>query len=537
MDGDLSNSHFKTLLRVLARNAKIFLQFKNKFSHKTFSNPAHGEVYEILLNFWEDNNRLPSRLELKTEILSLFDQPDSLDTGEVEEICALLKFIYSKDDDEACKPSDPHVEQYAKKIGKRALQLQHLSEIKTNLRTVDLDDVPVFLRNMQEKSVALKNIDNDPRVCLTFKDGWDVDNPLIVKSCGIPVFDYFMSGGVASGELYMLFAPLGVGKTTVAVQLWVEAAKQCAAEELRSDWDGRRGVTFYVSYEPPLTPELNHRLLMNAAHVSRESLQSMGFGGLANLSNDPDNPKPYELERFQLEIENGLFKPERKRVEDVIGTLNNHTCCLDFSGANKAEVGAGLGGVAEIVERIKAELEVREKKTNKQHYVKNIMVDYLAALVNNHSKTPEVVKSKRTETQIYLDQVYLMGRDLAKGFNCHMWIMHQLDSKANQQENPTARLSHADSKGCKMSAENCDFAFVIGKLQNQIGQLVCTKHRRSAPHSPRLVHIDGEFNRIQEAGNHTIVNNKIVLKELAETVSLEEEIAGILADHSESENF
>lgn len=315
-------------------------------------------------------------------------------------------------------------------------------------------------------------------------------------------------------------APYGTCKTTLGVMLWCTAAKQCFEQTLSEDYDGRKGMSVLVSYEAPLSPEIQHRSVMYAAQINRFSLEKMGSDGLSALSDDPDNPLPYEKKLFAAQIADGVFKPERTRVNECIGWLDEHVHCIDMSGSDRENFpGAGYGGVQEIVNRIKLELRERESDGS-EWYVKNVIVDYLGLMVDRDST---LRKSDPVEDhKAYQAAVAQIVNLVSKPFDCPSWILHQLSGVANATLNPTKVLHHTDAKGSKSFGENLDFCFVIGSLNaDSLGQVACTKHRRAAKQAPSVIKVDGEYNLVTSPTNFQIDNKgQIVDKDSMNTAGL-----------------
>jgi hypothetical protein len=194
--------------------------------------------------------------------------------------------------------------------------------------------------------------------------------------------------------------------------------------------------------------------------------------------------------------------------------------CIDFSGAG--DDGEGSGGIPEIVSRINAELRNRQKATGVEHYVKNIIIDYLGSMVQsaNPGERADVLTHQTASTVKYL------AKSVSRKFNCHIWVLQQLSGEANSKMSPTANINHTDGQNCKSVAENADFALTMGHLTlDSVGQIACTKHRRAAANLPKVIQVQGEFNRVITPDNYYINSNgRIVDREVGQaTASLTEE--------------
>ena len=80
-------------------------------------------------------------------------------------------------------------------------------------------------------------------------------------------------------------------------------------------------------------------------------------------------------------------------------------------------------------------------------------------------------------------------------------MLHQLSGQANQKGS-AAKVYHTDAAESKSFAENLDFAFVIGAV-NDLGlcQINATKHRRTADCPAAIVRVRGEMSRVEGTGN------------------------------------
>jgi replicative DNA helicase len=487
-------------MAVLLQNETVFQQFYGKLSVENFSDESHQLLYRMLLDFWEQHNTLPCEAETYVEIEAYFDKDDEIiSAAGRDDLEDLLNYAYDEDTFGTNDPSSSKMTKFAFRAGKRFLQQCYVDKISVDLKELPtLDMMADFFSNAATQSewLALNEHSNKPKY--TLDENWACMNPFIVQSTGLSFLDRYMAGGARKQEGYGLMAPYGTCKTTLAVMLWSLAAQQCYAETLRDDWDGKKGLTFLVTYEAPLSPEIQHRVVMYSAQVHRESLEKMGVDGLDALHNDPENPLPYEQKKFQREINDGVFETERKRIERITPYINDHTVCLDLTGADPDWPNAGHGGIAEIVQRIKLEMRNR----GKNHYVKNVIIDYLGIMVDQDST---LGKNKEDDHKLYQKKVSELVLSLAIKFDCHLWVLHQLSGSANAMLSPTKTMHHTDAKGSKSFAENLHFAFVIGNLNmDQLGQIACTKFRRAKRLPPSIIRVEGEFNDVVAPTNYHI---------------------------------
>lgn len=517
----LSNAHLRLFVSILVQNETVFRHFEGQLTVAHFGSEHFQLLYRVVFDFVRGSHRLPTEAELYSDIESYYESDPELITEDAQvQLEEFLNFAFDADNFGNSPPSCSKMESFAYKAGKTFL-LESLRESTAfdlgNIESVE--NLSAFFQSSARQAEILAHLENGSGTTETFATGWDKTNPLIIKTTGLDFFDKYMSGGAAMHEVYGLMAPYGTCKTTLAVMLWCLAAQQCYSETLEETFDeetSTKGLSFLVTYEAPLSNEIRYRALMYAANIHRTSFERMGHEGLSALSDDADNPLPYENKAFKREISDGVFKPERKRVEEAIPYLNEHTVCLDFTGADPEWPNAGTMGISEIVSRIELEL----KNRGKNYYVKNVIIDYFGLLVDRDITLGE---TKREEDyKIYQKQVGEISRLLSKKFDCHTWVLHQLSGAANAILSPTKQMHHTDAKGSKSFGENLDFAFVVGNLNlEQIGQVSCTKRRRSRPHPPTIIRVEGEFNRVYSPDNyHVDHTGKIVDKDTAQAVGL-----------------
>jgi RecA/RadA recombinase len=359
----------------------------------------------------------------------------------------------------------------------------------------------------------------------TFTEGWDKQGGIKMRPTSVSFLDDFLGGGHAPGECYGLLGPFGSCKTTTGLMLAVNACEAAAEEEADQDWDGKRSLAFFVSYEARLDNEIRLRTLSYAAEIRRNSLETMGSDGLAGLS-DADNLKKYEQKKYKTDILDGEYvKGEQERAASAIERLNRHLRVLDMTGYDENARGAGGGYIKEIARRISAEL--RKEKNAK---VAIVVVDYVGAMVKRHLAAAE--KDDNALRHLITGAGLSARNLLADQFNCPVWLLHQLSGQANEKS-PGAKLDHTNSAESKSFAENLDFAFVVGKLtDDNLCQIVCSKHRRTGGHDAKVLKVVGEFNVVEDRSTEFFVNHtagQIQSKDIGTSATTQKKAAKVLA--------
>lgn len=517
----LSGAHLRLFVAILVQNEGVFEHFKGRLTVEHFEEDGYRLLYRAVLDHYATHSSLPSFAEIETGLESFFEEdPEIISDSSREELEDFLAYAFNPELFSDYPVNSPKFEKFAYNAGKKFL-LQHQKSLleQTFSTETSLDQLPFILRAAQSQIELIQLSSYQAGATVSFPEHWDKTAARMIQSTGIGFLDKYLGGGASKGEVYGVMAPYGTCKTTLAVMLWCTAAQQSYEQTLMEDWDGRKGLSVLVTYETALSPEIQRRSLMYAAQISRYSLDRMAGVGLSMLRDDPENPDVYEKKLFSQAIADGVFRPERKRVEDAILWLNEHTLCLDFSGSDKRFPTAGGGGINEIIERIKMELRNR----NDEYYIKNVIIDYLGLMVDRDLSLKVDKRSPLEDHKTYQQAGERIAKEICKQhFDCHAWVFHQLSGTANAMLSPTKTLHHTDAKGSKSFAENLDHCFVFGNLNNDsMGQIACTKHRHWHRLPPTIIKVDGQFNLVFSPENfHIDSDGKIVDKSTATTAGI-----------------
>jgi len=509
----LSGAHLRLFVAILVQNEGVFTHFKGRLTVEHFEDDGYKLLYRVVLDHYTLHNSLPSFAEIETGLESFFEEDTEIIADYArDELEVFLAYAFNPELFLDYPVDSPKFEKFAYNAGRKFLLQHQKSILEETFRTeTSLDQLPFILRAAQSQIELIELSGYQSGATVTFQPGWDMKAARVIHSTGLGFLDKYLGGGASKGEAYGVMAPYGTCKTTLAVMLWCTTAQQAYEETLADDWNGRKGLSVLVTYEAALCPEIQRRSLMYASHIHRYSLDKMSGVGLEALSNDPEEPLPYEKGIFSQAITDGVFRPERKRVEDAIVWINEHTLCLDFSGSDKQFQNAGNGGISEIIHRIKLELRNRPGK----YYVKNVIIDYLGLMVDRDLALKADKRNTPEDHKTYQQANERIAKEICKQhFDCHAWVFHQLSGTANAMLSPTKTLHHTDAKGSKSFAENLDHCFVFGNLNNDsMGQVACTKHRHWRKMPPTVIKVVGEFNLVVAPDNfHIDSDGKIVDK-------------------------
>ncbi|MEI8371660.1 MAG: hypothetical protein WCJ35_02380 [Planctomycetota bacterium] len=498
----LSDDDKKLMLTVLIRNPTAFERAKDMLMYEHFDDIDMGyrAVWTAAKNFFEEYEELPTLEFLQAETLRLVrEDPGMLiDDDLVDMIDEFLLSAFSPEWGEAIKTSEPQIN-WACNAAQMFMEEALARRVQDDVRSVK-GRITVNMQEILEQACAeAASIASlaDGGGGELFPEGWDIDGGINVTSTGIPFFDSFLAGGHAPGEVYGLLGPYGSCKTVLAVMLAVEAARHAYGSSLTGSED--HGYVFLASYEAG-PAELRLRMLSYAAQIHRKSLESMGKDGMKTLSTSK-KLRPYEKKMFAAALADGKnVLGEQGRVKQAMKWLEDHIIVLDMAGNDAKHASAGSGHIAEICRKITTELHRRGKNAKASLAI----VDYVGAMARRHL---EATGKDESNLRHLIGGTPLMAKNkIAAKFNCPVWLLHQLSGAANQK-GPAAQVHHTDAAECKSFAENLDFAFVIGKPDNQnLCQINSTKHRRTG-HCPEvIVRVRGAMNRVEGTANKYVVD-------------------------------
>lgn len=518
----LAAHEYRQILKALCNSEELFSTFREQLGVRHFGNyETYSVVYSVLSDFYSEHQTFPTKEIIFTEIESVLAKfpAEHFSEEEITDLESFLDLDYGSDD--ASNDLASSYNTWAAGKIKQLLEEYLLSDIAAHSSSSLVPtQLPDLLDNWQKAADSIESIGSySSEESLTFGEDWDKKKPLMLRSTGLSFIDDFMSGGQTSNECYGLMAPFGTCKTTLAAMICVNDAVYAQTQSAINPV--KIGLSVFVSYEAPKNPELLHRFLMYKAKVQRGSLTAMGQEGVSALNQDASNPLDYERKKFKQHISDGMFKPEAQRVSEVVPLLNEHTYILDFTGNDVNFPRAGGGGMDEIRRRIQAEINVRQRgNPHAEYYVSSIVIDYVGAMVR---KQMAEQNADVNQLRHKITAAGLQGKELSSLFSCPVWLVHQLSGNANAALKIGAQLHHTDAAESKSFAENLDFAFVVGNLNERSqGKFACTKHRRSPKKPPKVIEVDGEFNYVFSRDDLYIDPNRqvIVDEEIATTVGL-----------------
>jgi replicative DNA helicase len=316
-------------------------------------------------------------------------------------------------------------------------------------------------------------------------------------STGLKFLDIWMNGGQKAGEVYTLMGPSGVGKTCMALEACIEAARtqRVIAE---SGKESEAGLACYFSFEMPFD-ELVGRQWSYAAMIHSDAFKD-GIRGVRSKLSSRGKLKPYELAKYKAEIrDNGMDKVdgEVERLLKAMEELKPYLYLGDMAGLDPSNRLFGVNGIDDLVVALKA---IREESGKPIAWVG---IDYAGLVVNRYMNERNIAQDQKRH---YLNSFVLDAiAKIAIPFKCPVWCLHQLNVEGNKRQ-PGQVIHHSQAAEATAFAHNASFAFQLGnKDKNELCSLFCTKTRRAKGNlDAPVLKIDGAFARMYDVSDDMI---------------------------------
>lgn len=503
----LSESEKELMMMVLIRSPLAFERARNILTDEHFGefNAGYGLLWAATLDYFNKYDELPELEFLQAGINSRIEEdPGLLTDTEEDDVNELVLKAFDPDWGDKLQTHEPYanwacdvVQKFMEEGLARRLQAELLS---THGRVAE--DIPAMLELASAEVSQIASI-HDGGGQVAFPEGWDLGGGINIMQSGVSFIDEFLNGGHAPGEVYGILGPFGSCKTTLSVQLSVEAARRGHAASLMAESGNKLGVAFVFSYEARL-PELRLRVLSYAARVERASLESMSASEGMKMLSTADTLKPYEKAMFKKKIAKGLkVQGERERVEAAIKWLNKHLILVDMSGYDEHRRHAGAGGIDEVSRIISTELR-RLRGQGYDPYVEHVSVDYVGAMAHRMLEKQEKDESAM---RFFVARAPLNAKHrISDQFNCPTTLFQQLSGSANSKSAKVA-MNHTDAAESKSFAENLDFCICIGtQTKDALCRMDCTKHRRAPGKPAAIVEILGARNMVRAVDDKYVID-------------------------------
>ena len=469
--------------------------------------PAHfskqGEtgyryVLAATVEHFEKYAELPNYTALSTVVLTRLHSDAGIPEELIKDVEEFLEWVWLP---ENTLETDNAMEWLRVVLKDRIVTQPLLREVE-KVRIGGGSDLPSFVQEV------VRNLENVSAVGIdvpttSVPKTWRRDEETQLVPTGIPFIDSRLDGGMKPGDVNVLLGPTGVGKTTLGMQLVIEGGRLEAAKERETNVKGKRNVFF--SYEID-REEMQVRMMTYAAQINKSRLEHLNsFDELSRRGNLQD----YEKKRWKQQLDEGVDVPgEWDRWQAAEPWLDEYVSLMDMS-ADQGGVSRGNGGIAEL----RATLDAMHQQDPRGFNV--IMIDWAGMVARQYlrAKGGEV---DRMYTHELTDFVSRVRRQIAKPYNCQVWVLHQLSGQSNKKS-PTAKMHHADAEGCALFAVNAWFAFCLGNKDQSTNTclLQATKTRRGEGKDAVVCKIDGAFGQLIDADRQYAIDhvtNKIVVR-------------------------
>ena len=262
---------------------------------------------------------------------------------------------------------------------------------------------------------------------------------------GISYFDKATGGGACTGELAVIGAGTGGGKTMCATDI---ACNQAMLGNL----------TVWFTYEQPFNNDISERILANLTGIPLSTLRNKSFGELT-----PEQQH--------------LYRSCTSGMDSLVGV--DFSTTENFDPTDEFDT----GGVYSIEKQIK----LAEQRTGRK--CKFVILDWFGQIMENQAALQEVDLSKnyRHFARKFLADLL----EMMKRLDVFVLLFHQLNAKCCDAS-PTYIPNKTDFQDIKSLANNAHWAFLIGKLDdNNVCWFRCDKGRLRGV-GTQTIQLDGE---------------------------------------------
>jgi RecA/RadA recombinase len=311
--------------------------------------------------------------------------------------------------------------------------------------------------------------------------------PIAVVPTGCPWFDSHMQGGQSGGEVYGLAFPSGHGKTTLGIQLAVNAARQFRIDEQAT---GVLRHAHFFNYEEPIHPVL-HRAQSCAAEISKTRLNYEITDWEETMSRR-GALLPYEIDMYRAKGYTSFddLDGELERAEAAKELIDRNMHLWDMS--RPAVTARGAGGAAELG-------AILHDERRQGRILGLVVVDRAAAALRHCAGRDLGVypQYSREFRRLVADSARLVARP----FRVPVWLLLNYAGAREGQPGEIKRLG--DLEEARSLAPHLDYCFLCSRLHpdTRIGVMHVAKAvRGGTAGNLALIRMVGDFARFEPAG-------------------------------------
>jgi hypothetical protein len=480
------------------RNIDVFNSAKDRLHHAVFNSLGVGYpiLWATLTDYVDTHKTLPTKEILIAELENRLNVIDS-DVMTEDDVAQLDEFVEVAFGMDLAEISLPVALSYVGRMMSEYAQETLVRDMSGGI----IANYPEFLAQQKQIAEAALSVVSGAAP-VPFPENPEEITPVILEPTGVSFLDIFMNGGMARGEVNGFCGPYGSCKTTLGIQLAVEGARLALSRWRENGQQGQPERVYYFSWEEDVK-QLQPRVVSYAGYISRASLEGKDF--VERLSKSTlSSLKDYEKQHFREQISAGVIIGEYDRMRNAMSELNQNLRIIDFTGHDvnyRDLTGRLIDGVALAINR--------DQQYSNNPGVALVIIDYAGAAVEYAVMAGNI---RREEMRHHLGHLPLSLKNLvAAPMNCQVWCLHQLGTAA-QALNSGVAPKTTDAAEARNFFENVNFGFMVGKpTRENMTVLTNGKQRRATRREDIVVHIAGEFSRVDDASRRfTISDDGIV---------------------------
>jgi len=445
-------------------------------------------IWETMVDYYTANERLPSYTTLNAEVSARLHGASWANDEIIQAAERVVYWMFSLQENPTESLDFDRALTYLQDILYDRKVGQFVRSTVDRAGNCSIPELPTLLDSWQESIRSIRVVNDE-----LFQDSLEdqserLDEPIL--PCGVTMLDNYMHGGSHPGEVQAVLGPIGVGKTTLGVQICVKSAQLQHEFEKKTPNSG--GISVFFSYEDNLR-QLRVRALACAADIDKERLDAV-YPNYKLLSTS-DSLEDYERAKWRKQLAQHHRVPgEQERKQACEAWMNRHLHLIDFSPSrtyNKS--GKGHHGVPEK----RTVLDELRRRTNR--HIACVVDDHAGVCVRNYLNAAGIPITPQNLITYLGDYISQMANHIAGPFGCPTFVMHQLKGQV-LGKSAGSKVHHSDAAWCSMFAEAAQYAFCLSNkddLHNAC-MLYCTKSRRSEPHPPQVCQIT-HFNTLEPA--------------------------------------